>query len=112
MVVYDCLREEIDKNIDNLVYKDYLAREKLRNFKPVEKYDENEILAHTLELLTGIDILCSSKICVLDYQSNVSRFIKLAHNDFDNVIDINGDNNIDLDRLIRPTFSFQKILDL
>ena len=105
MVIYNSDKELIEKNLENMVYKNYLAHDNIKNFKPIDKYDSEEILSHTLELLTGIEILRYSKICVLDYQSNVSRFIKLSHTNFNNVIDINGDNNINMDRLIYPTFS-------
>ena len=63
----------------------------LANMSPTEKFE------HTIHFITGVDILLRSNICICDYQSNVSRFIKLAHQQFDNVFNVLEPNkNIDL----------------
>jgi len=56
--------------------------------------NKDEILEHTLNMIIGIDIVLKSKYCVTDYQSNVSRFIKIAHNNFNNVFSIINDESI------------------
>jgi hypothetical protein len=66
-----------------------------------------EIRSHTIELLSGVDIVCKSNICITDYQSNVSRFIKLYHTNSSNVYDVsNPDLDIDYNKIICPTFGF------
>jgi hypothetical protein len=67
----------------------------------------SEIYNHTITMIIGIDLLINSNICVLDYQSNVSRFVKLAHNNINNVYDIiTKTNNIDINKKICPAYSF------
>jgi hypothetical protein len=56
-------------------------------------------------MLIGIDIVLNSKICVLDYESNVSRFIKLAHSNPNNVFDINK-KVISLNTILFPAYGF------
>jgi len=52
-------------------------------------------------MIIGLDIVFNSNICVTEYQSNVSRFIKLAHKNFDNVYNIMDPNNdIDINKKI------------
>ena len=70
--------------------------------KPVTEMNSDEIYRHTIDMIVGIDIVLNSKYCILDYQSNVSRFIKLAHPLYENVIDIEG-NNLFLDKFICPS---------
>lgn len=70
--------------------KEYLS--KIILSKPISDMTQNERRIHTLELLTSVDICTKSKYCVCDYSSNISRFIKIAHNNFDSVFDINGED--------------------
>ena len=50
---------------------------------------------HILELICGVDIIINSNICVCHSESNVSRFIKIAHKTPENVYDIISQNNND-----------------
>jgi tetratricopeptide (TPR) repeat protein len=52
------------------------------------KYDKEKVYDETSRMLIGIDLCLQSEYCVLDYQSNVSRFIKIAHKEPENVFDI------------------------
>jgi len=79
--------------------------DKLQNTKPIEDMNSEEKYEHTLELLTGIDICIHSNICICDYSSNVSRFIKLAHDNTDNVFDINN-TVVDFTKKTSPAFVF------
>lgn len=75
--------------------------------KPVTEMNRDEIFEHTLEMIIGLDIVFHSNFCILDYQSNVSRFIKLVHNNIDNVIDVHAPNlpiNMNSDKC--PAFGF------
>jgi len=89
----------IQKNVDyvNLIKKEI-------NYKSVNQMNSSEIYNHTVDMVVGIDILKTSENCVLDYQSNVSRFIKLTHNNPNNVFDIEG-FDLDLTKKICPSFS-------
>ena len=78
---------------------------KLNDTKPVDKMDNIEKYNHVMTMIVGIDIIIHSNICITDYQSNVSRFIKLSHLHPENVYDI--DNTIiDFNKVICPAHSF------
>jgi len=87
---YNLEQPEIIKN------KEYIDKiiDILKNTKKVVDMDSEEIYNHTIDIIVGLDIILNSEICVLDYQSNVSRFIKLAHKKYENVFDI---TEIDVD---------------
>ena len=89
--------------------KQYLEKiiDKLNKTKPVAEMNSDEIQKHMMDMIIGIDIACKSNICITDYQSNVSRFIKLYHNNPANVYDVsNPDVDIDYEKVICPTFGF------
>jgi hypothetical protein len=89
--------------------KQYLSDNlnKIINNKSIEDMNNEEIKQHTLDLISGIDIVKNSDYCILDYQSNVSRFIKLFHNNPKNVINVNDANNdIDYDKKTCPAWGF------
>jgi hypothetical protein len=69
--------------------KQYLDMIKNNLSKPISEMTPDEKYAHTMELITSVDICINSKYCVCDYKSNVARFIKLAHKKIQNVYDIN-----------------------
>jgi hypothetical protein len=81
----------------------------LRNTKPVNLMTPTEIYEHTMTMIIGIDIVLQSGICVCDFQSNVSRFIKLAHPNMENVIDVvRPDDSLDMNVVICPSYGFSK----
>jgi hypothetical protein len=89
--------------------KEYVSSilDKIDKTKAVEDMNKDEIYKHTLDMIIGIDILINSNICISDYQSNVGRFIKLAHknrNNVYNVLDPNNDINYDTKKC--PAHSF------
>jgi hypothetical protein len=87
--------------------KEYIKKIQKNLSKPISDMTPDERYEHTMELLTGVDICTKSKICVCDYKSNVSRFIKIAHNDFNSVFDVdNTDSQINLDTKKCPGFDF------
>ena len=94
-------------NSFNSFNSQYLSsiNDKLQNTKSIEDMNSEEKYEHTLELLTGIDICIHSNICICDYSSNVSRFIKLAHENSYNVFDINN-TIVDFSKKICPAYSF------
>jgi hypothetical protein len=96
-------------NNKNNINNEYMSKinNKISSTKPISDMNLDEKYKHTLELIMGIDILINSNICILDYQSNVSRFVKLSHNDMNNVYDIITKSNvIDLNKKICPAYSF------
>jgi hypothetical protein len=109
VVVHD-FQKDILKNASetNSANKDYLNKviDKLNNSKSVENMNSDEKYKHLMDMIVGIDICLKSRHCVTDYQSNVSRFIKLAHNDSNNVYDVSDTNDIDYNKLICPAYSF------
>jgi len=73
------------------------------NVVMVNQMNKEEIKAHTYSLLTETDITCNSNYCITDYQSNVARYIKLSHINFDNVFDIE-EHNMNLEILSCPSY--------
>jgi len=76
--------EYILSNVDNI-----------RHSKPVDKMNAEEIYVHTMDMIIGVDIVLHSNICVCEYSSNAALFIKLAHDNNDNVYDV-----------LKPEFEF------
>ena len=93
----------------NETNKTYLSdiMQQLQNTKPVDEMDEEEVYDHVITMIAGIEILKHSHYCILDYQSNVSRFIKLFHTRPEHVIDVlQPHQDIDYNKLICPSYSF------
>jgi len=95
-----------DPNMNGMVIFEPSYREKLQTTsKIVTELNPDEMYKHTLDMLIGVDILLNSNICICDYQSNVSRFVKLAHNNPNNVHDVmNPTEDIDMNRIECPSF--------
>ena len=110
MVIITHQQNMLNNVLNNISYsknKNYLLfnKNEITNFKPVDKMNSDEIYNHTVEMLIGIDVVLNSNICVLDYESNISRFIKLAHRNPDNVSDIHN-TNIKLSDINFPAYGF------
>jgi len=107
VIVYNNLKPSIlNSNISKPKNnQDYLntIKNNLENTKAVNEMNPDEIYNHTMTMIIGIDIVANSNICICDYQSNVSRFIKLFHKNSDNVFDVMNENtNIDYNKIISP----------
>lgn len=77
----------------------------LKKFTPVEKMNSEQIYRHTVDMLIGVDIVLHSKYCILDNQSNVSRFISVAHNDYTKLFDVRYPNeNINMGWSMCPAY--------
>ena len=88
-------------------HKEYLNSIKagLAEIKSVDNMNPDEIYQHTLEMLVGIDIVLHSNICILDGQSNVSRFICITHDYPENVFDFRFPNDhFDMNRTTCPAW--------
>lgn len=88
-------------------HKEYLNSIKtgLAEMKSVDNMNPDEIYQHTLEMLVGIDIVLHSNICILDGQSNVSRFICITHDHLENVFDFRFPNDhFDMNRTTCPAW--------
>jgi hypothetical protein len=110
MVIISHQQNMLNNVLHNISYSkntDYLFYNKndLLNFKPVDKMNSTEIYEHTIQMLIGIDIVLNSNICILDYESNISRFIKLAHCNPNNVLDINN-MHFDFKSVNFPAYGF------
>jgi len=100
------LKDATTKNESN---KEYLSTiiDSLNKTKAVEDMDSKEKYNHTINMIIGIDLILNSNICITDYQSNVSRFIKLAHNNSKNVYDVNSeDTDINYEKIACPGNGF------
>ena len=94
---------------ENIEYMTHMY-DTLQQTKTLEDMNSTEIYEHTIELLTGVDICIHSNICICDFDSNVSRFIKLAHKNTDNVFDINN-TIVDFSKNLCPAYSFHFVSD-
>jgi hypothetical protein len=71
----------------------------LEEMTPEEKYE------HTIEFLTGVEIVLNAEHCVLDKQSNVSRFIWIFNKDPSKVYDVlNPTEMINMNKTECPAF--------
>jgi hypothetical protein len=89
--------------------KHYLSEniDKINATKTVEDMNPSEKYNHTMDMIVGVDLCLQSNICITDYQSNVARFIKLAHNNSSNVYNIlSPEKDIDYNHLICPAYGF------
>lgn len=97
---YDFCRDtqvlENIKEIPVVKNQDYLREnlESLQKCKPLEMQTPDEIYQHTMDMLIGIDMIFHGRVCITDYQSNITRFVKLGHPDIDSVYDIIRRNNV------------------
>jgi hypothetical protein len=111
IIVFNNMISNLDKKIssNNNNTSNYVKTiiNDLKKQKPVNQMNSEEIYEHTITMIIGIDIVCKSHFCVTDYQSNVSRFIKLFHNNYNLVYDIIiSTNQINLQKQICPSYSF------
>lgn len=100
------LNEAVHTNKDN---KEYLSEniDQMNKTKTVEDMNSEEKYEHTMDMIVGIDLCLHSNICITDYQSNVARFIKLAHNKPSQVYNImDPEKDIDYDHVICPAYGF------
>lgn len=104
VIVKDDQKELLKTTTKNSEYLNKI-KDDLSKTKSVEKMNSDEKYKHVIDMVGGIDIVCNSNICITDYQSNVSRFIKLYHNNSNNVYDINN-TTIDYSKKICPAYSF------
>jgi hypothetical protein len=94
-----CRNENVQENINTIPIvqnQEYIREnlESLQKCKPLEMQPPEYIYEHTLDMLIGIDMIFQGRFCVTDYQSNITRFVKLGHPDIDSVYDIIRRSNI------------------
>jgi hypothetical protein len=110
MVIFDKNKQSIENAINsNMDNKDYILKviENIKQSKSINTMNNDEIYEHTLEMLIGIHIVLQSNICICEYSSNVSKFIKLAHNNNEKVYDVlSPDIDIDMNRTEVPAYGF------
>jgi hypothetical protein len=106
-IVFDHQKSALIDSVNNT---EYIKNNNIGNTtqnKAVDEMNADEKYKHTIDLIIGNDILMKSKICVTDFQSNVARFVKLAHNNSDNVFDVLSPNeDIDYSKKICPAYAF------
>jgi len=70
------------------------------NMNKHEKHD------HFMRMIIAFEIIQKSNILVTDYQSNSTRFLKLYHNNMNNVYSVLDDTQINMDRKLCPCYGF------
>jgi len=107
MLTKDLKNRLINSNTNVDKNREYINNNNYNLTKSTEEMTPDEIKEHTLKMIIGIEIVRSSNVCVLDYQSNVGRFIKLSHVNPNSVYDVETKTNyLDYDKRICPAFSF------
>jgi hypothetical protein len=108
MIIFNCNKSGIEWAAkEHNLNKEYISTvlENLRKITPIDKMNNNEIYEHTLDMLIGIDIVLEANIVICEYSSNVSRFIKLANKNSENVFDVtNPDKDINWNYTTCPAF--------
>ena len=113
MVIFDRNHQLIltrGEFIENNEHTEYFKNvvDNLNQIKPVNEMNSDEIYQHTMDMIVGVDIVLHSKICILDNQSNVSRFISISHDNIENVFDIRcPDSNYNMEKTLNPAFGEQ-----
>jgi len=108
VIVSNGYKDQLVNNKEN-INNDYIdkIKSRMKETKSVEDMNSVEKYDHVMKMIVGIDILANSNICILDYQSNVSRFIKLFHKDINHVYDIiTKTNELDVNKVICPAYKF------
>ena len=110
VIVYNCEKYNLNAAVhNNESNKAYLSTiiDKLNLTKPVDEMNCDEKFKHTMDMIVGVDLVLHSNICITDYQSNVSRFIKLAHTVPQNVHDVRRPHqDIDYSAYRCPAYGF------
>ena len=88
---FDLQCDIIHGDVEHKKYFDKI-KDKLQKTKPINKMNPDEIYEHTVNMIIGLDIVRHSRYCILDNQSNVSRFINITHDQLQNVFDIRFPN--------------------
>ena len=77
----------------------------LRSMPAIDELNNDQIYKHTIEMLLGIQFVLDANVVVCEYSSNVSRFIKIANKNSNNVFDINNPNkDIDWNKTTCPAY--------
>jgi hypothetical protein len=105
-MVFNIHKEKLRNNVTKGREESQYIQKNFSYTKTVEEMDREELYTHTLTMLVGIDIVRKSNICICDYESNVGRFIKLFHNNSNNVYSITEEHDIDYTKRICPSYSF------
>lgn len=108
MIIFNCNKSGIEWAVkQHNINKEYISSvlENLRTTTSIDNLNNEEIYEHTLDMLIGIDIVLEADIVICEYSSNVSRFIKLANKNSENVFDVtNPDKDINWNNTKCPAF--------
>lgn len=105
--------EPIPSELENCIikgdpeHKEYFNKvlDGLQTATPLEEMTSEQIYDHTTQLLIGVDIVLNSNVCILNKQSNVARFISIAHNDQQKLFDVRyPSENIDMNWTMCPAY--------
>lgn len=87
--------------------KEYLNKCAFQNVRPVTEMNPEEVYEHTKRMLIGLELVMQARCVVTDYESNVSRFIKLRmeHDKVHSVLE-KEENEPDYDKIVNPACGF------
>jgi hypothetical protein len=81
------------------------VKNNMKTNKALEEMTPDEKYEHTIDFLTGVEIVLNAEHCVLDKQSNVSRFIWIFNKDPSKVYDVlNPTEMINMNNTKCPAF--------
>jgi hypothetical protein len=81
------------------------VKNNMKTNKALEEMTPDEKYEHTIDFLTGVEIVLNAEHCVLDKQSNVSRFIWIFNKDPSKVYDVlNPTEMINMNKTECPAF--------
>jgi hypothetical protein len=101
------ITNEYEKGALVIEHLRYETEHKFENIKSINQMDSFEIKDHTEKMLIAIEILKKSSAVVTDYQSNVSRFLKLyCEGDVYSIL--NDEPDMDTDEYKNPSYGFIK----
>lgn len=99
-----------ERKLNITVYTNSDATKNGANEIDIQSLNSNDIYEHTIDLISCVDIAKYANVCILEYSSNISRFIKLYHEHPENVYDVNsGISEIDYTRLQCPGYNDPKL---
>jgi len=78
--------------------------------KQVNEYTSEEMKEHVEELLMAVEISRRSRYLVTDFQSNISRYLYVTHNNPENVITVRNEEKPNFNTIMKcPMYGFIKI---
>lgn len=105
-VCYKQSYDEIYQRINQTENKEYVFKMLDNPVKPCDEFTSNEMKEHVEEMLIGFEICTKSRYMVIDFQSNVTRYLFIRNHNKENVISIDHPQVKCDVPFINPIFNF------